>query len=470
MPLTIDNLFFRLETTVVCARAAYKKVHALDDRLAYLQDHLSSLELDGRTEISPFYKSSSFDDEGRVKENALPAGYVFYYKEEGQKPNIIVSYRGTKTKSEKFSDIQISHQGHQFGDREYDVHKGFAKEYGYSKEDLDNVLRMYKERANVMGEMPNVTFTGHSLGGALAQIAALDHATNPSNNLEAEEGREAAPETERVNNELFDASNVSVFTFGAPRVFSRGASQKYDEVGLADKTLHVKHRRDMVPRLNRIGYKEVGHAINITSKGYFLTHSTGATYDKPLREMLSDHQKQLDILEQLGDNVDMSVIGGNVSSRRAAEVAEPTYSIRDEIELENTTYTTTRDVIKLQDAPESLSVLDDGFSSDVKVTPRQLEENNRKFSVKYYEGEAKNIAGKARQIEQEIELAEDKRQEVDSKIVSGRSSKIDEKSSSKNKARALSDKLRLSLSSKSAKVSKKAPIIARKKGGIALDH
>ena len=81
--------------------------------------------------------------------------------------------------------------------------------------------------------------TGHSLGGALAIIAA-----------------------ERIRRELkIEAS--AVYTFGAPRVGSAAFAGSYNAYGLGDRSYRLIHGLDIVPTLppSRLGFRHVGRMI-----------------------------------------------------------------------------------------------------------------------------------------------------------------------------------------------------------------
>lgn len=103
------------------------------------------------------------------------------------------------------------------------MHSGFMKAYG----GVDD--RLQKAIATAQGgdlKKP-ILFTGHSLGGALAQIAATDMKQKGAN-------------------------VASVYTFGQPRVGDREFSAHYKELGLSSKTYRHVNQGDPVPRLPKI--------------------------------------------------------------------------------------------------------------------------------------------------------------------------------------------------------------------------
>lgn len=103
------------------------------------------------------------------------------------------------------------------------MHTGFMKAYG----GVDGRLQEAIRRAQGGDTNKPILFTGHSLGGALAQIAATDM---------KEKGFNVA----------------SVYTFGQPRIGDRAFSAHYKELGLSSKTYRHVNQGDPVPRLPKI--------------------------------------------------------------------------------------------------------------------------------------------------------------------------------------------------------------------------
>lgn len=172
--------------------------------------------------IKPFFKSDK---------DKYPAGLVIETKD-----YVLVSYRGTKLSEPKevLHDLQIHQSNMKFAEKNYAVHAGFIKEYKASK---DNLIRTF---AQVDSSKP-IIFSGHSLGGAVANIAALDFTANKP----------------------IENANVSnVVTFGAPRVFSPSAAKLYNKLELGKKTLRVVQRGDPIPEMvPYLAYNHTGKKI-----------------------------------------------------------------------------------------------------------------------------------------------------------------------------------------------------------------
>jgi predicted lipase len=93
------------------------------------------------------------------------------------------------------------------------VHCGFCEAYGHVEAQIRKTI------ADLYFQMPRqIYITGHSLGGALANIAALD-LTNYMSDL-----------AEKYPSAPFDRFKVTgLYTFGAPRVFDANGASFMDE-------------------------------------------------------------------------------------------------------------------------------------------------------------------------------------------------------------------------------------------------
>lgn len=200
-------------------------------------------------EPRPFYKEGV----------SSPAGYVIETRSE-----VLVCYHGTQFgkifgsgAKELVHDLDISRAKMDFGGQEVSVHSGFKAEFESSKDSLYKILASVDIKKDIH-------LSGHSLGGAVAQIAALDLTTN----------RRAAVK--------------KVTTFGGPRVFTQDAAKLYNDKGLGDVTLRVKQDKDPVPRLVPRGvYHHTGNKIKLqSSKGI---HSGGVYRD------IANKLKEIDV-------------------------------------------------------------------------------------------------------------------------------------------------------------------------------
>lgn len=229
------------------------------------------------------------------KKNGEHAGYVIETEHE-----IIVAYHGTQIDkffndkknslttairkdltskaeslfgegaTEVINDLSIRPTGMSFGMGSPKVHAGFKAEYRDSQDALYDIIN------GIDKDNKPLVFTGHSLGGAVAQIAALDAASNRGSKVHDEKlktDKDGNPIQRKdgqfeMIKEKFGGRTVSgVYTYGAPRVFTPSAAKIYDKFGLSDKTYRVCHPWDWVPKIPPYPlYEHAGHEVKISEK------------------------------------------------------------------------------------------------------------------------------------------------------------------------------------------------------------
>ncbi len=127
------------------------------------------------------------------------------------------------------------------------MHRGFNNSFQDSWPNLYGILKSHAEKQKSEIKDFRINLTGHSMGGAIAKIAAL------------------------CLNKKEDAEDVHVATFADPRVFDLTASEIYNDA-LQEKTIRVTHhRQDPVPAVlpGSFGYAHVGAQLRVpTPEGY----------------------------------------------------------------------------------------------------------------------------------------------------------------------------------------------------------
>lgn len=126
-------------------------------------------------------------------------------------------------------------------------HKGFARGWSAVAGQVERWL------AGLHGAT-SIVFSGHSLGGALAQIGAFEMA-------------------------MRHRHVAAVVTFGAPPVGNRYFAEAYEKLGLQEHTVRLEADGDSVPKVMRRWYYRTHIALRETLKG-FLTVAEGVTTPK----------------------------------------------------------------------------------------------------------------------------------------------------------------------------------------------
>lgn len=148
----------------------------------------------------------------------------------------VVAFRGTELDVEDWLTDLDCKKNNELG---VNVHNGFFKAATKALVGVKTSLRSL----GLTGQSP-IIFTGHSLGGAIAILAAY----------------------------MFSLENsyqtAWVYTFGAPRVGGKEFAKEYNRI-LGDMTFRVNNGADIVPRVPTrfMGYAHVGQEIYIDPWG-----------------------------------------------------------------------------------------------------------------------------------------------------------------------------------------------------------
>lgn len=190
------------------------------------------------------YKIVQFDNVNDGKQYRH-AGYVFIKDNE-----ITIVYRGSRNLFDYITDIRIplicAPELLPEGGK---IHSGFYSLFKDSWESVYKILKGYANDQQLEIKDFKINLTGHSMGGAIATIAALF--------LSVREG----------------AEDLHVATFASPRVFDSAAAEVYEE-RLEKKTIRVVNQSDFIPSLplGSMGYKHVGEQLRISSSSSLYAH------------------------------------------------------------------------------------------------------------------------------------------------------------------------------------------------------
>jgi hypothetical protein len=212
-----------------------------------------NLQNDG-WKILPVYsaaqqKAKSF---GVSNQNDVPAAYIFT---RGNK--VVIAYHGTRSRQDVATDINAAFTIPDYLPNGYRVHAGFSHALEESWDDLYVKLQQHLKQNNLSINDVEFDITGHSMGGALAKLAAL-----------------------RLN-QCSGINKIKVATFGDPRVLASETAELYNKE-LGHQTLRiVQHYRDPVPMVGPgiAGYKHVGMQLCVATDNNNSVHKLNGYFN-----------------------------------------------------------------------------------------------------------------------------------------------------------------------------------------------
>jgi triacylglycerol lipase len=150
---------------------------------------------------------------------------------------VILVFRGSESNVDWFNNAQFRQKTYPYGDdssTEVRFHRGFMAAYFAVRDRLQDRIKQYPTATLVV--------TGHSLGGALATIAALDLQYNITQHSK---------------------QPLSVYTFGAPRVGNAALVESFSQ--RVPNSYRFVYGRDLVTHIPRVwqGYRHVPKTENL---------------------------------------------------------------------------------------------------------------------------------------------------------------------------------------------------------------
>ena len=246
----------------------------------------SCLEMSARAyNLGPNY---SEDPVPVIVQNRATDAHALIQKTESA---IIVAFRGScepedfiqDAKFEKATVIWLPWEEHA------QVHRGFLEDFESLNEDILEVVSglraSHSESMRDASPLP-IFVTGHSLGGALAILCALEFSRSKFN-------------------------VAGVYTFGQPRVGNRAFARLYNGAPapcsgmagcLGDITFRVVNENDIVPRVPLpFGYRHCGTRVFLSCpSGVLINPAWYKTADSDLRGFYHAVRKHIDVL--VGDH------------------------------------------------------------------------------------------------------------------------------------------------------------------------
>jgi len=232
-----------------------------------------------------------------IVDTAELQAFMGYDADQGQ---IVLSFRGTKFYSfqDWIDDLEMSKTPYpNFNDGAAEVHYGFYKCWA---ELQDGGLSTMIESMFAGYPDADILITGHSLGGALAQLAALEMKQNTKYNA-------------------LSTGKVNVITFGSPRWCDQTIATLYGEV--IDSNWRIVNQRDVIPTapLMAFGYHHTAtmiryHDTGDASREYTQCDGSGEDWTDSdcyyYRTSISDHLHYLNLYESCSDDDPNGTVSG----------------------------------------------------------------------------------------------------------------------------------------------------------------
>ena len=218
--------FFGRKKIVFDVPVAYRLINL--SRLAYLEEETIKKELEGvGTEFISFIENKKTDTQCYIARD---------------NEDLFIVFRGTESIKDAFIDVSIIMKRYPQHGRSLlffkpKVHSGFLKAYLSVKEEIFNKVQELIIERNVR----QIYVTGHSLGGALAVLTALDLV------------------------EELKPKSVYMMNFGGPKVGNRWYVRRYNKK--VKQSFRVVNDEDVVPNLPPGSYKHVKHLVFINNHG-----------------------------------------------------------------------------------------------------------------------------------------------------------------------------------------------------------
>lgn len=192
-------------------------------------------------------------------------GIKYYVAVNHSKKSLIIAFRGTLTPGSFFVDAavaQVKYTGHPEAPEDARIHAGFF----YSFYRVSSRLRdSIKQVAALITEEYTIDVTGHSLGGAMATICALD----------------------LVGQKMFPASRVRLFTFGQPRTGNPAFAEFVSNIGFRSIS-RITFNNDLIPHVPPTFMGYAHHRGEVWLEGWWFRKNEEGLLDW-LKGIVRDH-------------------------------------------------------------------------------------------------------------------------------------------------------------------------------------
>ena len=170
----------------------------------------------------------------------------------GKGQHLVVCFRGTSSGTDALVDAKFL---------KTDAFGGRGRVHGGFQDALESVWNQVQEAVKALGADKKLFVSGHSLGAALAQLAAHRFA-------------------------LGSFRVAGVYVYGSPRVGNREFTEAYNELLKAKTFLHINDRdivTQMPPAL--LGFRHLGGPPRLFNEGHFISRPS-AEQEEDVQELL----------------------------------------------------------------------------------------------------------------------------------------------------------------------------------------
>jgi triacylglycerol lipase len=179
------------------------------------------------------------DDQGTTRREAKGTDTQYWWTLEGE--HLIIGFPGSVSLGDWWRDCMIARArlpGYcgMRQDSPIRVHAGFVEAYASIAQDIRALVG--KRVASGAGGCDSVVVLGHSLGGALAVLCAVD-----------------------LQFQAIDTRSVACLTWGQPRVGNRAWAESTN--GRLGCYIRYVNRRDPVPGIPWVGYEHAGFEVRL---------------------------------------------------------------------------------------------------------------------------------------------------------------------------------------------------------------
>src|ERR1700722_9331324 len=238
VPKKRDSL---IEKAIKVADAAYNSEDLIKKKMTPLTHQVG---LKARDELAKDHSVATFSAT-IPKYGIVPAGIVTYKEDAAGKAEIMIGFHGSESAEDFTGANLLLHPRYaKVLGIEGRVHGGFFDRYMQSRAAMMNVILEQLANHGKSIKDVDILVAGHSLGGALATLAAAD-----------------------IKKNIAEDARVDLITFASPRVVSAKGAKSIENLLGSGRAIRIWREADPVPAsvLGSLGFKHVGRSVKLKS-------------------------------------------------------------------------------------------------------------------------------------------------------------------------------------------------------------